>query len=135
MPIHFERDDTRKMIRITAEGAATPEEWMAGPRRQAAEGCWHYALLMDIRKAFSVEGCGPVLWDTTSLVQSLSRQHGTRGPVAIVGTDVVAHATARMYTITTHQMFSAIEVFKGVDEAEAWLMNRANARTDARTAG
>ena len=121
MPLHYERDDTQQLIRITAEGTASPEEWMAGPQRQATEGCWHYPLLFDIRNAESTGGCGPTLWDTTALGQELTKQHGQRGRGASVGAHGLAPATARMYTITTNTMFTAIQVFKALDEAEAWL--------------
>ena len=66
MPLRYERDDARQLIRITADGEVSREEWVSGPRRQAAEGCWHYGLLLDIENQVSTLTSGPALWDSTA---------------------------------------------------------------------
>jgi hypothetical protein len=121
MPIRYERDDAHQLIRITAEGDVSGEEWVSGPRRQAAEGCWHYALLLDIRNEVSTLASGPTVWDSTALVQQLTQKHGQRGPIAIVASNAHTQAMAQMYSATTHAVLPNMRLFGRVSDAEAWL--------------
>ena len=54
-------------------------------------------------------------------VETLSRTHGRRGPVAFVTTMPAAFGMVRMYSTLAGQLHQAVEVFRDIGDAERWL--------------
>ena len=50
MPVRYERDDTRRRVVVTVEGALQTSEMLAAIGRQRAENTWNYGTLFDLRR-------------------------------------------------------------------------------------
>ena len=120
MPIRVSRDDSSRTLTITATDPMTQEDWLGVPTTQATMGCWSYALLLDVTGAKQAFGADTI-WRVADLWKELVAEHGPRGPVAIVVSDALLHATARMYTVATHSLDAKVAVFRDVSEAITWL--------------
>jgi len=88
--------------------------------RQASEGTWHYGMLYDARRVASVASQTDVRAGLKH-VETLSRVHGRRGPVAFVTIMPAAYGMVRMYSTLAGQLHQAVEVFRDVGDAERWL--------------
>ena len=120
MPITYERDDARRRITVTTIGIVGLDDMMAVIDRQAAEGTWQYGVLYDSRRVASVASQTDVRAGLKH-VESLSRAHGARGPVAFVTTMPAAYGMVRMYSTLAGQIQQAVEVFRDIGDAERWL--------------
>jgi hypothetical protein len=49
MPIRYHRDDSRRRVVVTVEGAVEPADALAVIERQRLEDAWSYGLLYDLR--------------------------------------------------------------------------------------
>ncbi|MQA29216.1 MAG: hypothetical protein GEU82_05160 [Luteitalea sp.] len=120
MPLHYERDDTRRRILIVARAPVTLEETIAVINRQGAEGAWSYAMLYDARGSVNV----PTAEDLHRLVQhvgTMTTKYGPRGRVALVVLDPellkMGHRYARLGDLTS----LAVGLFLTVEDAQSWL--------------
>ena len=120
MPITYERDDERHRVIVTTVGSVGIADLLAVMDRQAAEGTWQYGMLYDSRRVVSVASQAEV---RTGLkhVESVSRIHGRRGPVAFVTTMPAAYGMVRMYSTLAGQLHQAVEAFRDIGDAERWL--------------
>lgn len=120
MPITYERDDARRLIIVTTIGIVGLDDLLAVVDRQASEGTWQYGTLYDSRLVASVASQTDV---RTGLkrVDTLSRTHGRRGPVAFVTTMPAAYGMVRMYSTLAGQLHQAVEAFRDIGDAERWL--------------
>ena len=123
MPITYERDDERQRVIVTTIGIVGIDDLTAVIDRQAAEGTWQYGMLYDSRRVVSVASQAEV---RTGLkhVESVSRIHGRRGPVAFVTTMPAAYGMVRMYSTLAGELQQAVEVFRDLGDAERWLAAR-----------
>jgi len=120
MPIHYERDVSRRRVVATSVGAVTLSDALAIIDRQAAEGAWSYSVLYDARASDDV----PTPTDVISLVKRvgmLTTKHGPRGPVALVVGDSALHKMGRRYASLGELTTLDVRVFTTLDEAEQWL--------------
>ena len=120
MPIHYERDDSRRRIVIMTTGHVTPEEVRGVLERQAREGAWSYSVLYDARAGRNV----PTLDDVRRLVLhvgELTCRYGPRGPVALVTTNPQLSKMGRAYANLGELTSLDVQVFTDVDAAEQWL--------------
>jgi hypothetical protein len=120
MPITYERDDARRCIVVTTIGDISLEEMLAVVDRQASEGTWRYGTLYDSRRVTSVANQTEVRIGLMH-VDTLSRLHGRRGPVAFVTTMPAAYGMVRMYSTLAGQQQQAVEAFRDIGDAERWL--------------
>ena len=61
-------------------------------------------------------------------VETLSRVHGCRGPVAFVTTMPAAYGMVRMYSTLAGQLHQAVEAFRDIGDAERWLSTHTDPR-------
>ena len=120
MPITYERDDERRRIIVTTIGIVGLDDLLAVMDRQANEGTWPYGMLYDARRVSSVASQTDVR-AALKHVETLSRTHGRRGPVAFVTTMPAAYGMVRMYSTLADQLHQAVEVFRDIGDAEQWL--------------
>ena len=120
MPITYERDDERRRIVVTTVGIVAYEDVMAVVDRQAAEGTWQYGMLYDSRRVSTVASQTDVRIGLKH-VETLSRTHGARGPVAFVTMLPAAYGMVRMYSTLAGQQRQSVEVFRDIGDAERWL--------------
>ncbi len=120
MPIRYERDDRRRRIAATSEGAVAPEDVLSVLDRQASDGAWSYATLYDARASADVPTAQD-LHDVVLRVGQLTVKHGRRGPVALVVGDPVLAKMGRRYASLGDLTAMDVRVFSSVEEAEQWL--------------
>jgi hypothetical protein len=119
MPVRYERDDSRRRVVVTSQGAFQMIDMLAVVERQRADDAWSYGTLFDLRGMIGQ----PALADLRELVgQSASGQAAERprGPVAILATDPILYGVACTYA-ALGQATLTIRVFRESDEAAAWL--------------
>jgi hypothetical protein len=132
MPITYERDDARRRIVVTTIGNVVLQQMLAVVDRQASEGAWDYAMLYDSRRVTSVANQTEVRIGLMH-VDTLSRLHGRRGPVAFVTTMPAAYGMVRMYSTLAGQQQQSVEVFRDIGDAERWLAVQTDAGAVADT--
>ena len=123
MPITYERDDERRRIVVTTIDIVGLDDLLAVAQRQATDGTWQYGMLYDSRRVTSVASQTDVRAGLKH-VETLSREHGRRGPVAFVTTMPAAFGMVRMYSTLAGQLHQAVEVFRDIGDAERWLADR-----------
>jgi hypothetical protein len=120
VPIHYERDDTRRRIVIMTTGHVTSEDVGGVLERQAREGAWSYSVLYDARAGRNV----PSIDDVRRLVLhvgQLTCRYGPRGPVALVTTNPELSRIGRAYANFGELTSLDVDVFTDVEAAERWL--------------
>jgi hypothetical protein len=120
MPITYERDNARRRIVVTTIGIVGLDDILAVVDRQAGEGTWQYGMLYDSRRVSSVATETEVRIGLKR-VDTLSRTHGRRGPVAFVTTLPAAYGMVRLYSTLSGQLHQAVEAFRDIGDAERWL--------------
>ena len=122
MAIFYARDDDRRLITVMADGPFDVDGILGTLDRQATEGTWQYARLYDDRRVT----VPPTSEQTRSLLDAVRRrirEHGPRGPVAIVTDQPANYGMVRMYmTLADEEQFVA--VFRESSDAERWLAAR-----------
>jgi hypothetical protein len=119
MPVRYERDDTRRRVVVTAQGAFLTSDMLTVIERQRADDAWSYGILYDLRRMTG----RPTLAELRELMdQAASRRPAERprGPVAILVTDPVLYSVACTYAALGHSKLT-IQVFRDLDEADLWL--------------
>jgi hypothetical protein len=122
MPIRYERDDTRRRIRVTLADPLTVADLLASVERQYAEGAWPYGVLVDARTPCGAPQPGDMR-AFVSGVRELVDAHGPRGPIALVAREAGAISSAQLYNVFGGKTES-IEVFWDLDDAHRWLDDR-----------
>ena len=127
MPISYERRDEKSLVVLKVEGPYDSNEFVEVMRRHEAEGAWAFGLLWDLRQ-MSGRPTTNDLWSFSSAYahdpQGSSRP---RGPIAVVTTDDEMYRSACLYVVMAKPRLH-IDVFKQIDEAEQWLVNRLSSR-------
>src|SRR6266542_6515942 len=120
MPIAYAVDHTRRRLTLTTTDPVTFDDVRALFDRQAADSAWGYATLHDLR---AVTGA-PATRDVDTMVRIVSertRALGPHGPVAFVAKTEALYGMGRMYAVLSERTSRTIDVFRSVQEAEAWL--------------
>jgi hypothetical protein len=119
MPVRYEREDARRRVVVTAEGAFQTSDMIAVIARQRAEDTWSYGMLYDLRR---VTG-RPTLADLREIMGHAAPHPPAgrqRGPVAILVTDPKMYGVACTYAALGRSKLT-IRVFRDFDDAELWL--------------
>ena len=123
MPISYERFDDRQLVVFTVDGpfdAATINDAMS---RLDAEDLWTDAVLWDLRK-MSGRPTTDDLWSfSRAYVHDPHEAPRERGPIAVVTDDEGMYRSACLYVVMAKPRLQ-IDVFRQIDEAEGWLVNR-----------
>ena len=129
MAIFYERDDDRRLVTVTVDGPFDLNGILETLDRQAAEGTWQYARLYDDRHV----SVPPTSEQTRSLLEAVRRrirEHGPRGPVAVVTDQPANYGMVRMYmTLADEEQFVA--VFRDPGDAGRWLAARGHGTAPA----
>jgi len=127
MPLHYRRDDTRELIRVTATDPVTLGDMISFLHELAAIGAWRYGRLFDTR-AISP----PMPEEEATVVgymQTLAAEHGRPGPLAVVARDPSMIARCEVHAWRMANVRSG-NVFWDPDEAAEWLINARRSATD-----
>jgi hypothetical protein len=128
MPIRYERDDSRRCVVVTVQGAVEPNDALAIIERQRLEDAWSYGLLYDLplmTGRLTLPELRPILSRATQ-----NRSSALRGPIAILATDPIVYNMACSYAALGRSTLT-VEVFRDWAEAEQWpdgQPERVNAR-------
>jgi hypothetical protein len=118
-PVRYERDDARRRVVVTVEGAFQTSDVIAVIGRQRAEDTWSYGMLYDLRHLTG----RPTLADLREITGQATAHHPAeprRGPVAILVTDPKMYGIACTYA-ALGLLKLTIRVFRDLDDAELWL--------------
>lgn len=130
MPITVTVDRAARRVLQQASDAVTPPEVIAALDRQAEGGGWGYPTLA----VYAGVDSAPIAADLRAILDHvirLSRQHGPRGPVALVVPDNLAlFGMFRMYSVIADEQLT-VEAFRTIDDAERWLADVSAARPEA----
>jgi len=119
MAVVYERDDARRRVLVTVEGAFQTSDMLTVIERQRVEDTWSYGILYDMRHMTG----RPTLPDLREIMgQAASHRPAQRlrGPVALLVTDPIMYGLACTYAALGHSKLT-IQVFRNLDEADAWL--------------
>jgi hypothetical protein len=78
MPVRWDQDDDRRLITLVVTDPHTHEDILACVDRQAAEGLWHYARLVDMRLV------GELGWPNQAIVKQRILKAGAGRPAGAV---------------------------------------------------
>jgi hypothetical protein len=120
MPARYDRDDERRCVVVTIQGAFEMDDIFAVIARLRGEDTWTYGVLYDLRDVTghpSVEDLRAIVREATTRVQG----GGRRGPVALVATGPIIFGRLCTYAVLARSPTLAIEVFRERSEAEEWL--------------
>jgi hypothetical protein len=119
MPVRYERDDVRRRVVVTVEGALQTSEMLAAIERQRAEDTWTYGALFDLRR---VAGHPTVaeLRDLMSQASVHPMTAGRPGPIALLANEATLYNRLCTYAALTQGKLT-LEVFREADEADRWL--------------
>ena len=118
MPVRYERDDARRRVVITAQGAFQTSDMLEAIERQRAEDTWSYGMLYDLR---GMTG-HPTLANLREMMGHAASRPAEqpRGPVAIVATDPILYDVACTYAALGRSRLR-IQVCSDLNEADLWL--------------
>ena len=120
MPVRYERDDARRRVVVTIQGAFQLDDILVIMERLRSEDTWAYGVLYDLRHVVGY----PTMEDLQhKLAQAATREgEGPRGPVAFLATKPILYSRLCTYTALTRKTTgAAVEVFRDLDEADKWL--------------
>ncbi len=120
MPIHYERDDRKRLILAISEGEVTIDDTRAVVNRQVADGAWTYRMLFDTRASPSL----PTLEELHQMVRHvgvLTTRYGPRGPVALVVVDPTLFEIGGQYARLADLTALRVGLFASPRDAEEWL--------------
>jgi len=119
LSVDYARDDARRRLTVISLENTSVAQRLSILERQAAEGTWSYTMLHDAHGTTLLTS-----GDLQALIgraTTLARVHGTRGPEAIVASDIVSFGMARVYSVLAEPAGLAIHVFHNRTSAERWL--------------
>ena len=127
MPIEWKQDDARQLITVIVTDPYTPEEVLALLDRQAAEGLWHYARIVDFRKVREI------VWVDQSIVKERVMKADGGGPSGAVAMIVGRNPTwfrEALHHPGGNVGFDDYEVLVTPDQVDDWIKRHARtART------
>jgi hypothetical protein len=132
MSISYARDDSRRLVTVTFDGPFSLRETVATLDRQAAEGTWPYARLYDQRRLDPPPSSHEIRV-VLEAVRARIREHGPRGPVAILTDQAVVYGTVRQYMLLADDEPS-VALFRDAEEAERWLAAHGHGKTPGQEA-
>ena len=121
MPIRYERDDAHRRVVVIVQGTIEADDTFEVIERQRRGATWSYGVLYDLRLMtgrLTFAELRPILGGSSQ------RRAVARGPIAILATDPPVYDTACSYAALGRSTLT-IEVFRDLDEAEAWLTTHA----------
>jgi hypothetical protein len=119
MPVRYERDDARRRVVVTVEGAFETRDMFTVIARQRAEDTWSYGLLYDLRR-MKGRPTFQELRDILSQAATPQANERRRGPVAVLATDPIVYGVACTYAALGREKLT-VQVFRDVDDADRWL--------------
>ena len=124
MPVGYRIDRDAGLIRTRCSGFVTLEEVLDHFRRLAEDPDCPEKLdvLLDLRDITSL----PSIAQLASVAQAIAtvRSRVRFGSCAIVATSDAWYGTAKIFEVAAARGFDASGVFRGPNEAEAWLEKR-----------
>jgi hypothetical protein len=124
VPVQYERDDVRRRVVITVQGAIQTSDMLTAIERQRAEDTWNYGTLFDLRR---VAG-HPTVAELRDLMSQASVHPiaaGRPGPIALLATEPSLYNRLCTYAALTQGTLT-LEVFRDVDDADHWLATHAS---------
>ena len=125
MPIAYERDDSRRLITVTATEPYAVGDILSAIDRQAAEDTWGYAVLYDLRAVQVLTDAG-----AQRLVDRVKAVGGARqrGPVGMaIGTQAEQFRRGLQYSELTGKI-ADVEVLLTTAQLDDWLGRNARLR-------
>jgi hypothetical protein len=119
VPVRFERDDARRLVRVTLDADVTPADLAAGLPVRLGDGTWTYATLVDARALPLVSS--DEVRVIASRLATMTAEHGERGPVAVIVSRPVQYGIARMFSLIAEPTLQLSNVFYSFEQAEARL--------------
>jgi hypothetical protein len=119
MPCDYLVDHSRRRIVLTPRDPVSVTDVVAAVERQATDGTWAWATLIDSRLRTSAPTAAAIR-QLLARVRALSDVQGPRGPVAMVASMPAMYGMARMYA-TLGESVTNMQVFGDLAEAEQWL--------------
>jgi len=126
MPITYEIDDANGWVRMVGSGVITDEEVLTYRKRLLADPRFRPSmkLLSDMRGIERVQvtagGIRRLVHEESSHSADLAARR-----LAIVTDSPVAYGMARMYQMLAENVGGAIQVFRRIEDATAWLRSEA----------
>jgi len=132
MPIHHEIDRKRSLIRTTCTGAVNLGEVSQHFRSLEAEHELPNPLdvLLDLSATSAVPDADQIQLIAAEIRRLLGRIHW--GVCAIVATRDLVFGVSRMLEVRAEDAFTATQVFREADAAEAWIASERSRRPRAR---
>jgi len=118
---YYDRDDARRRLVITLQGAFQTADVLAAIERQRVEDTWSYGLLYDLR---GVTG-HPTIEDLKQILSQVTLVEQPRGPVAFLVTDPILYGMLCKYAALGRSKLTVVEVFRDRDDADRWLFAHA----------
>jgi hypothetical protein len=121
MPITYDVDARRRLVRLVAEGTPTFDEWRAALDAAAADPRYAagFDLLYDRRQVPTVPHARAVRRWTMACAAELARVGA--GRLAIVAAHPVVYGMMRMASVFAEGSGSVVDVFWTEEEALRWL--------------
>jgi hypothetical protein len=119
-PLTYVRDDVNRRIVFTMTGEVTIESWAAAVAEQIDDGLWSWASLYDLSQADAHHALD-LLRDMKGFTAEITRERGTRGPVALIVPAAVLTAYRERFDAHSVSVPYAFEVFTDAEAAAAWL--------------
>lgn len=121
MPVIYELDRTTAQIRTCCVGQVTVTDITAHFQELLGEGELPNQIdtLLDLREMQGVPEANELQSVTTQM--ALLKQRLGLGAIAIVAEEDILFGMIRMFTVFVESHFTAISVFRDIDEAERWL--------------
>jgi hypothetical protein len=119
MAFQYDRDDSRRLVVVTWQGAFATSEILEAVGRQRAEDTWSYGMLYDLRRTTGRPSLAD-LRDILNQVAAIASTERPRGPVAVLTTDPDLYRAACAYAALGRSTLR-IEAFRELEEATRWL--------------
>ena len=121
VPLQYSVDHANRRVRQTASDPLTADDILMGQGRQATDGAWSYATLIDMRHVTWVPSKDD-LRRFVAHIETLRQTHGIRGPVATVArSNSMLYGVACTYAVLAERTGTRIETFTELADAESWL--------------
>jgi hypothetical protein len=122
MPIRYERENDRRRVLVTVDGALQTDDALAILARRRGDGTWTYGTLCDLRAMTD----RPTIADLRQIAAEAATREsdeGARGPVALLAAEGAPYTMACLYAALQRSKLT-IEVFRALDAAEQWLTGK-----------
>jgi hypothetical protein len=125
MPIEYQRDDRRRLIRVTMTDPFSFDELLRQADRQWAEDAWEYAVLYDSRGSRHI----PPSSEIQQMVDHTRAVGGARlrGPVGVAVPPRPEAVRGGLHLANTAGPRRDIEILLNEAQVESWLLRHAPA--------